>query len=196
MAATPPFPDSTYKLIYADPPWKYSNNLGDQARWGAATSAYPCMSVDELIALDLARLADESSCALVMWTTGPKQAEAHAVLQGWGFRYVTFLYVWVKLRKNAPAQSPYKYTDIYSGRGQYTRPNAEFAMLAVRGYSPETYELGIPQVIHMNVAEHSRKPAIFRDLLDPMFGKIPRIELFARERAAGWDSWGNDAVLL
>ena len=26
---------------------------------------------------------------------------------------------------------------------------------------------------------------------DPVMGDLPRIELFARERAEGWDSWGD-----
>jgi N6-adenosine-specific RNA methylase IME4 len=186
-----------YNLLYTDPPWRYDNALGDAAKWGAATSSYPTMSVEELIALDLGTLFAADNCALCLWTTGPKQPEAHEVLRGWGFRFVTILYVWVKLRPKAPRLSPFKYTDLYHGRGQYSRPNCEFMFLATRGYAPAVYETGIPQVVwEPHPGDHSTKPDIFRTLLERQFGDIPRIELFARKRVDGWDSWGNDEALL
>lgn len=182
-----------YKLLLADPPWRYSNTLGDDARWGAATSGYECLSVEELISLKLGEQFADDNSALAMWTTAPKQPEAHAVLTGWGFRYVTILFVWVKLRPGASRFSPYKYSDLYHGRGQYSRPNCEFLFLATKGYAPTTYEIGIPQVVfEPHPKTHSRKPPVFRELLVRMFGDVPRIELFARERVEGWDSWGNE----
>ena len=39
---------------------------------------------------------------------------------------------------------------------------------------------------------HSKKPDIVRDKIVQLCGDLPRIELFARERAEGWDSWGNE----
>ena len=40
--------------------------------------------------------------------------------------------------------------------------------------------------------EHSKKPDIVRDKIVELVGDLPRIELFARETAEGWDSWGNE----
>ena len=40
--------------------------------------------------------------------------------------------------------------------------------------------------------KHSEKPAIFRNKIVELFGDIPRIELFARQRTEGWDVWGNE----
>lgn len=40
--------------------------------------------------------------------------------------------------------------------------------------------------------EHSRKPDEVRERIVELFGDIPRIELFARKQADGWDCWGNE----
>ena len=40
--------------------------------------------------------------------------------------------------------------------------------------------------------EHSRKPDRIRNDIVELCGDLPRIELFARQKADGWDSWGNE----
>ncbi|MFA5646648.1 MAG: MT-A70 family methyltransferase, partial [Candidatus Ratteibacteria bacterium] len=40
--------------------------------------------------------------------------------------------------------------------------------------------------------EHSRKPDEVRDKIVELFGDLPRIELFARQKTPGWDVWGNE----
>jgi site-specific DNA-methyltransferase (adenine-specific) len=40
--------------------------------------------------------------------------------------------------------------------------------------------------------EHSRKPDEIRNKIVELMGDLPRIELFARQRFDGWDSWGNE----
>ena len=44
----------------------------------------------------------------------------------------------------------------------------------------------------VNPKRHSEKPHMVRDMIVDSSGDLPRIELFARERAEGWDSWGNE----
>ena len=40
---------------------------------------------------------------------------------------------------------------------------------------------------------HGRKPQLIRDKIVEMFGsELPKIELFARVKADGWDIWGNE----
>lgn len=41
--------------------------------------------------------------------------------------------------------------------------------------------------------KHSQKPDEVRDLIVELMGDLPRIELFARSGAEGWDCWGNEA---
>ena len=40
--------------------------------------------------------------------------------------------------------------------------------------------------------EHSKKPEYFRILIDKLYPKGNRIELFAREKKDNWDAWGNE----
>jgi N6-adenosine-specific RNA methylase IME4 len=40
--------------------------------------------------------------------------------------------------------------------------------------------------------EHSRKPDQVRDMIVELCGDVPRVELFARTTADGWDAWGNE----
>ena len=42
------------------------------------------------------------------------------------------------------------------------------------------------------IREHSRKPDEVRDRIVELCGELPRIELFARQHADGWDCWGNE----
>ena len=39
---------------------------------------------------------------------------------------------------------------------------------------------------------HSSKPHEVKERIIELFGNIPKIELFAREKTDGWDCWGNE----
>lgn len=57
-------------MIYADPPWRYSQkNLQ-----GAAEKHYPTMSINDLCALPVGELA-APDCALFLWATFPQFPE-------------------------------------------------------------------------------------------------------------------------
>jgi N6-adenosine-specific RNA methylase IME4 len=47
-------------------------------------------------------------------------------------------------------------------------------------------------VIMSPVREHSRKPVEARERIVQLMGDVPRVELFARQKAPGWDAWGNE----
>ncbi len=40
--------------------------------------------------------------------------------------------------------------------------------------------------------QHSQKPAVVREKIVELMGDLPRVELFARQRADGWDAWGDE----
>jgi len=42
------------------------------------------------------------------------------------------------------------------------------------------------------VSRHSEKPSEARKRIVELIGDLPRLELFAREKAKGWDVWGNE----
>lgn len=77
--------------------------------------------------------------------------------------------------------------------GHWTRANAETCLLAVRGH-PKRQAKDVHQVIISHVEEHSKKPDEVRERIERLMGGVPRIELFARQKADGWDVWGNEAI--
>ena len=50
------------------------------------------------------------------------------------------------------------------------------------------------QLIVSPVEQHSKKPDVVRDRIVELVGDLPRLELFARQKAAGWDVWGNEVL--
>lgn len=140
------------------------------------------MPLDEICALPIADLAADD-CILFMWTTFPKMYEAMDVMQAWGFRYRTVAFVWVKRTKLD--------NDWFMGCGYWTRSNAEICLLATKG-KPHRFSKAVHQLIISPIEEHSKKPAETRDRIVELAGDLPRIELFARQKAKGWDVWGNE----
>ena len=172
-------PDKKYKIIYADPPWSYN----DKALAGnrGACCKYSVMNIDEIKSLPVKDLADDD-CILFMWVTYPKLNECFEVIKSWGFEYKTVSFTWVKKYKNG---------DNFMGMGRWTRANAEICMLSTKG-KPKRISASVRQIIESIPERHSKKPNIVRDKIIELCGDLPRIELFARERINGWDSWGNE----
>lgn len=178
--STPPFPAGKFAVIYADPPWAWGKApLVDRGAARAVEKEYPTMQPDEIERLPVANLAAEN-CALFLWATGPKLKVALSVMAAWGFDYKTIGFVWAK--KNRKSEG------LFMGMGFYTRANAELCLIGTRG-SPKRLDAGILQTIIAPVGEHSAKPDEVRDRITRLFDG-PRIELFARRHAEGWQSWG------
>ena len=123
-----------------------------------------------------------------MWATFPNIDQALAVMNAWGFEYKTAAFVWVKKNK--------KNTDTnFWGMGAYTRANAEPCLLGISKGTRAKQQVinnGIHQIIESPIEKHSKKPDVVREKIIELLGDVPRIELFAREQAAGWDCWGNE----
>ena len=172
-----------YSIIYADPPWQYQRNKVQ----GAAENHYPTMGIDELCALPVADLAAPDS-ALFLWATFPQLPEALRLIEAWGFTYKSVAFVWLK--KNRKADS------WFYGLGFWTRGNAEVCLLGVSpGFraKDQIRSHRVHQVIEAPFEGHSKKPAETRRRIVELLGDVPRLEMFARDRAQGWDAWGNEA---
>ena len=179
-----------YAAILADCPWPYDNQFcyGGQR---AAAENYDVMSLEQLKALPVAQIA-AADAALFLWATYPFIQEALDLIPHWGFLYKSYAFDWVKLRGDKPQ----------FGLGQWFRGSSEVCLLAVRG-KPERRDAGVRQLIETmdegegrtlrsEAGRHSAKPAEVRARIERLLGDVPRIELFARERASGWDAWGNE----
>lgn len=171
-------PEKKYNIVYADPPWRYweSGNKNQSEH-------YKTMTIEDICSLPVKDIVAENS-VLFLWVTYPILAEAFRVIESWGFKYSTAAFVWVK--KNKTADSP------FFGCGAWTRANSELCLLATRG-SVQRLDATISQIVESPIEEHSKKPDIVRELIERLVGKLPRVELFCRNPADGWDVWGNEA---
>jgi N6-adenosine-specific RNA methylase IME4 len=184
-SSIPAFPDAVYDIVYADPPWFY---YGSAIKDAAAAKHYPLMTQDDLARLPV-RAIMAKRAALFMWATGPRLDFAIELMRAWGLHYRGVAYVWVKSNRRG---------DIIAGQGvppTFTKPTTEFVLAGTTtptGRAFPLLDLAQGQVVLHPRAEHSRKPAIFRRRIEELCGERPRIELFARERAPGWDAWGAE----
>ncbi len=149
---------------------------------GAAQNHYPTMSDEQLYRLPVSTLAADTS-VLFLWCTFPKLPEALKLIKAWGFTFKTVAFVWLKQNKSG--------NGFFLGLGWWTRSNAEICLLAVRG-KPKRKSASVRQLVFAPVEQHSKKPDIVRDRILELMGDLPRIELFARQTAPGWDVWGNE----
>lgn len=177
-----------YQIIYADPPWSYKDKAAAGKR-GAAFK-YDCLSFDEILCFELnglsVRRIGSTDAALFLWSTGPMMAEARLIMEGWGFAYKNIAFTWVKRTKHGK---------LHWGMGNYTRSNPEFCLLGIRG-KMKRLSASVHSIIEAPVGKHSAKPPETRDRIVRLFGDLPRIELFARERCPGWDADGLELEVV
>jgi N6-adenosine-specific RNA methylase IME4 len=165
-----------YPVIYADPPWRYDHNTAPPSR--KIENQYPTMSLDDIKVLPVADIALDD-CVLFMWATSPKLAEAMEVLEAWEFNYRT-LAVWDKKK---------------IGLGYFFRQQHELLLVAIRGNPPRPPPANrVPSLFAFPRGKHSEKPAEVYEIIERMYPKLPKIELFARARRAGWEARGNQSA--
>jgi N6-adenosine-specific RNA methylase IME4/ParB-like chromosome segregation protein Spo0J len=170
-----PVGEGRWPVILADPPWDFEVYAPDKQISHPAYH-YPPMSLDEIKALPVAKLAFKD-CVLFLWTTVPLLRVTFEVLDAWGFEYQSGL-VWDK---------------EISGLGYWVRGQHELLLLATKGKPPLPATENVPaSVIRERRREHSRKPEASYALIERMFPDLPKLELFARQRRPGWDVWGNE----
>ena len=174
--------EKEYDIIYADPPWAYHDKSMNR---GGAERHYSTMSIDDICKLKVPAKKDS---ILFLWATYPLLPEALHVIQSWGFQYKTCAFTWVKTNKIS--------NTLYMGMGHYTRSNAEICLLATRGKTlPKRYSRSIRNTHMFPIKRHSAKPSQFREMIVQLYGEeTSKLEMFARETAIGWDSWGNEVT--
>lgn len=169
-----------YRTILADPPWHFVN-------WSAKGEAknpnqhYDCMSLDDIKALPVSELAHPTGCGLLMWATSPMLDVQIDTLKAWGFDYKG-CGAWGKLSSTGKKRA--------FGPGYILRVSAEFYLVGTRG-KPERLSRSVRNFIEAPVREHSRKPDEIRRDAELLWGG-PRLEMFARQSAEGWDAFGNE----
>jgi len=183
------WPQKRYAVIYADPPWAYGDKgFGKRPSDGTVKGSfapeagrYGTMLLAEIMALKVSQIALPDS-ALLLWATSPLLPEALQTVSAWGFKFKTVAFCWSKLTSTGKE---------VANLGQWTMGNVELCLLATRG-SPKRLDRTVRQLVVAQRTDHSRKPEDVRRRIETIFGDVPRIELFARRPAVGWDVWGNE----
>lgn len=186
----PDLPNKKYQIIYMDPPWDYggkmqydkstikSQNIGFEKKIFLSSSSfqYPTLKLKDLKELNIKSIADDKSCLLFMWTTGPQFANSIELGESWGFEYKTVAFVWNKMIHNP---------------GRYTLSQTEFCIVFKKGTIPSPRGArNVRQLIEVPRGPHSEKPIEVIAGITRMFPQQSKIELFARNNYNGWDNWG------
>ena len=170
----PDLPTGKFRVIYADPPWKYSNSMPEY--FSEQANHYQLMSVDEIAAMDIKSLVEDNA-VLFLWVTSPILRESFKVIDAWGFEYKSS-FVWDKIKHNM---------------GHYNSVRHEFLLVCTRGScTPDNIKL-FDSVQSIERTEHSEKPEFFREIIDTLYTHGRKIELFARKKVEGWEAFGNES---
>lgn len=173
--------DKKYKIIYADPPWKYKTWRDGM---GTAEKHYPTMNIEDIVNMkDIIKKISNRDCILFLWVTFPCLLEGLRTMKEWGFKYKTCGFNWIKRNK--------KSNTFFFGMGHWTRANSELCLIGTKG-TIKRKSNKVSQIVYEPIEEHSKKPDVIRDKIIELVGDLPRIELFARHITEGWDCWGNE----
>ena len=165
--------DKKYQIIYADPPWSYSDKQ-DCEKLGGAVKHYPTMPLQDICDIPV---PSEDNAVLFLWVTSPLLEDSFKVIKAWGFKYKTS-FVWDK---------------ILHVMGHYNSVRHEFLLVCTKGSCTPDVQKLFDSVVSIERTEHSVKPKEFRDMIDFLYPIGERLEMFARESSEGWDVWGNMA---
>lgn len=179
---SPLVPKNIYRIIYADPPWKYteqgltgvsdSYHRGDE--YGNIPKHYPPMSIDELCSMEMPKT--EENAVLFLWVTWPFLEKCFKVVKAWGFKYKTGI-CWDKVKHNF---------------GYYVSVRSELLLICTKGScTPDVKKLH-DNVVSIERTAHSEKPERFREIIDELYPRGNRIELFARKKTNNWDAMGDE----
>lgn len=171
-----------YRVLCADPPWKFNDKLPGKTR--GASRQYQTLDLQQLMWFELPPLADDAY--LFLWRVAAMPFDAIMLAQAWGFTIKSEI-VWLKRTKKGKP---------WFGMGRHVRASHETAIIAVRG-KPQRKVKNIRSVFAAPVPVgadgkyiHSAKPEEFYDIVEQL-APGPYVELFARRQRPGWTCLGN-----
>jgi N6-adenosine-specific RNA methylase IME4 len=166
--------DKKYRIIYADPPWKYGNAMPEYVT--EPQDYYLLMNTEDICAMPIKDIT-EKDAVLFLWSTSPHLPEALEVAKAWGFSYKT-TFIWDKIKHNM---------------GHYNSVRHEILLVCTKGACTPDVKRLFDSVVSEERTEHSKKPNVFREIIETIYTYGNKIELFARETPEGWDVFGNQS---
>lgn len=165
-------PKSEYSCVVIDPPWPMEK-IERECRPNQAGFDYPTMDEDELKDF---KIPSGEDCFMFVWTTHRFLPMALRLIEHWGFAYMCTM-VWHKSGGFQPIGWP--------------QLNCEFALVAKKGKPKFVSTKKFPACFDGKRREHSRKPDEFYEIISRV-AEGPRIDIFSREKRAGFDQFGNE----
>jgi N6-adenosine-specific RNA methylase IME4 len=167
--------EKKYRVVYADPPWKYGNTMPEY--FTEQADHYTLMELQDICAMPVKEITEDNA-VLFLWVTSPILEESFEVIKAWGFNYKTS-FVWDKIKHNM---------------GHYNSVRHELLLVCTKGSCTPDVKKLYDSVLSEERTQHSKKPETFRNIIDTIYPLGHRIELFARNITnEGWDVYGNQS---
>ena len=160
-----------FAVIYADPPWQYSNS-GFQC----LPNAYATMPTEDICKMSEQVESGQPRNSPILWATNPMLPDALKLMSASGFEYKTNM-AWIK--------------DKGRGKGWFLQSKHELLLIGTRANTPH------PNVRPDSCFEadrgpvHSRKPEIVYGIIESMYDGA-KLEMFCRNPREGWEAHGNE----
>ena len=180
-----------YRVVFADPAWKFRTRSETSAGiLKSPANHYRCSSIEEMGALPVAHITWPDAW-LFMWCTWPHLPQAFKLAESWGTPENPWVYstggAWGK-RPRGWRGDPKKWQ---IGTGYIFRSACEPLLVFRRG-KPIWRSKSERNLWIAPVRAHSQKPENVRDMIRrATLG--PRLEMFSRDVADGFDRWGDQA---
>ncbi|KAL1207809.1 Methyltransferase-like protein 2 [Cardamine amara subsp. amara] len=184
----PAKPEEGFNLIVIDPPWENAS--------AHQKSKYPTLPNRYFLSLPIKQLAHVEGALVALWVTNREKLlnfVEKELFPAWGIKYVATIY-WLKVKPDGTLicdldlvhHKPYEYLLL----------GYRFTELAGSEHRSDFKLLDKNQTIISIPGDFSRKPQIGEILMKHVPGSQPArcLELFAREMAAEWTSWGNEPL--
>ena len=176
-----------YQIILADPPWKQFKGGKKSVRPNSSGEPllYNVISLEEIdgIMAKAFELGEENN-VLFLWTIEKYLFEAQKLAEKYGYKLHARM-VWNKVT-GIPAAFTIRY-------------GHEYLLFMYKGklLPVAKDERGkIHSVFTEQVKAHSQKPEIAYQIIERLYPKVNKLELFARNKrmtlAEKWDVWGNE----
>ncbi len=178
-------PKTRYRVLVADPPWRFSDRLPGNGR--GAAKHYRCLSLSAIMRHPLPPLADD--CVLFLWRVSAMVEEAYEVCRAWGFMPKSEI-VWDKITASGKT---------HFGMGHIVRAAHETAVIAIRGRPQRLhaaqrsrFEASAPRSAGKVI--HSAKPDEFFAIVARLYAG-PRVSIFERRHRKGFDCIGDNGII-
>ena len=175
--------DKKYKIFYVDPPWRQSKGGKKNVRPNSSGEKldYQVISLDEIKQIMKDKLSQgEENNVLFLWTIDKYLFEAQKIAEELGYKLHARM-IWNKVT-GIPCAFTIRYGHeylLYMYKGKLLKVADE-----ERGK--------IHTVFKEQVKRHSQKPEEAYRIIERLYPNTNKLELFARNRRDGWNSWGNE----